>query len=452
MEARPSYIVVENPDQDLRPDPGWPNLDAWAIAVGLWRLRWFVFGGTLLFVAGVYGVSLVLPKKYSALATIFVTPPTFASDLKPSAFSVEAYERLANSDYIQSRLLERLRERKVIGPLERPGRMTTVTYPSLEPLKPFLPLIGLQVEGPHPEKLQTAANTWASLFVEEQAKLSAVGKATAVDFIISEYPKASATLLERERLFKTIQDQQAAVLTAMQTRQGVSLKRFQLQSKESLLVSLEEELYKVRGDVADARQMVTELERELQRTAKSRSTTRAVSDDALLQSIAKPGDPASLASVKIENVEPNPIYEQLSGDLSRGRVRYNTLAPRALALEKQIAQVRADAAALRADLLNGQLALDNLQRQQKTELGSYQRGVDEAQAKFKKLEEKIGDAQIAKAERDSDVKIGALAEVPKGVSSPNPVKNAIIALPVGFCLSLLAAAIWTFRRILAASS
>jgi hypothetical protein len=37
------------------------------------------------------------------MATVFVAPPTFANDLKPKPFSVEAYERLAKSDYIKDR-------------------------------------------------------------------------------------------------------------------------------------------------------------------------------------------------------------------------------------------------------------------------------------------------------------------------------------------------------------
>ena len=59
-----------------------------------------------------YGLVQLVDKTYEARSTVFVTSPTFSTALTPQPFSIEAYERLAQSDYIQNRVAQELRQQE----------------------------------------------------------------------------------------------------------------------------------------------------------------------------------------------------------------------------------------------------------------------------------------------------------------------------------------------------
>jgi uncharacterized protein involved in exopolysaccharide biosynthesis len=436
------------------PDP-WDDeepLNLWPTVLSLWQRRWMILGGTAIVAAVAFASSVLSPKEYTALATVFVTPPTLASDLKPTPFSVEAYERLADSDFIKSRVAEELRRQRLIGADELPARLETIIYPSREPQKPFLPLIGLQAIATDPERARTAANVWASVFVDEQSRLATAGKSGSVDFILEEFPKASAKVLEAESKLKAIEDRQGKALAALKTRLGVSLKTAQLFSAEDRIVEFESDLANARVAAQSSKAAVPKLEQELARTPQTVSTAKSISDDALWITAvngAKPGEaprvPDAVAGSHLQTQEINPVFLDVSQQLADRRIAYDTSTIKEQILTKQLQDAKREAAATRADVLASELALDDLDRQQTLERAAYQRSVDEANARFEKLNQKIGDAQLVKAERESNVKVGALAEKPSKPSSPDPVRRTLMAVPIGLLVSAIV--VWLTMQV-----
>src|SRR5258708_1835280 len=89
-------------------------------------------------------------------------------------------------------------------------------------------------------------------------------------------------------------------------------------------------------------------------------------------------------------------------------------------------------------------SIDQLQREQEVESGPYERGLEEVEAQFKKLADRIADARIAKAERQSRLQVGGLAPLPHESIGRNVPGKVGFAGLVGLCLSLVA--VWLFAK------
>jgi uncharacterized protein involved in exopolysaccharide biosynthesis len=112
---------------------------------------------------------------------------------------------------------------------------------------------------------------------------------------------------------------------------------------------------------------------------------------------------------------------------------------------EQINAARADAERTRRAFFDGETKVTDLERKQRVALAEYERAVDQANASFKTLGAKIGDAQIAKVEQESDIKVGSLAELPRSPSSPDVRRNVTLGATFGFLLSLIGA--WILEQV-----
>lgn len=425
------FDTIESADPSLQPSQPVPPLtddrfDLAGLLATIWGARNLIFLATMLGAALGYALTFVVDKTYEARATVFVTPATFSTELTPQPFSIEAFERLADSEYVRNQVTSELRKNGQLGPTEAPGRMTTYLYPSREPQKPFLPLIELQAQGRTPEIAQATANTWADIFVAEQAQLAAVNKSGSVDFVLQEFPKASQRLLETEKQLRaeeTTLDQEYA---RVRTTGAVESKKMRLEALDELSVKLESDLVSSRVDLKQARERLARIEAELKVTSPVLNLVKGPSDEALWNAAARGAEGStasgSLSKLSIKSEEPNPVHVSLSQQLADERVMVGSTEAREQSLSQQLAEVRRQASALRADLYQAEhqeLALD---RDHTMRLAPHQMALAEAKSRFTKLEEKIGDAQIAKAESDSDVKVGAKAERPVAPIGPDKRK------------------------------
>ncbi len=453
MTSRPRPTVSDHryaASERFVEDPS-TTFSIWTVLAILWEAKWLIVVGTISSLVVALLVSLSLPKTYRTVATVFITPPTFSSGLKPEPFSIEAYERLASSDYMRNQVALDLQKRGVLATGESLGNVSTQLYSSREPQKPYLPLIGLIAESSSPEKAQQIANAWAERFVLEQSRLAILGKAGAVDFILAEHPKASSRLGEQEQKLRSVQQRHDRETAAANTRLALRMKRAELESIERTVVDFEWDLYKTRVNIKEEAERLAQTQKEVAATASTLNLSRSVSEDALWAILAQRGQSSAGAikggdALKMQSQEVNPVYVHLAQQLAEYRVQHNALLMREETLVRQLATARADAARLRNAYYAGEAELTQLERQQSGEVTSIKRLVDEAQARFKKLDERIGDAQIAKAQQESDVKIGALAELPRVHSSPNIPLNVAIATMLGFLASLLGAAVLVHVR------
>lgn len=398
----------------------------------LWRYRSVLLLALVIGAVLGWGLARLVPDAYEARSTVFITPPNFSNDLSPRPLAMEAYEELAQSEYIRDRLVAELRSTQALGPEEAVGSLSTTLYASRDPQRPFLPLIDLIARSATPALAQAAANAWADVFVLEQARLAGLGKSASIDFILDEFPKASARVLAEERKLKELETTLDREMTVARAGAAVDLKRARLSGLQRTLVRAETELFEVHLDSQSGSDRLARLEGELAKTPPVLTLTKGLSDEALLSAAASAGGAANgnvgtgaaggkappPAGLSIRTEETNPTHVALTLQLAEDRVTVGALGVRARTLTDQIAQLRKEAAALTSDLLGAENQLAALQRQQSIAVAPLSMAVSEAQAQFGKLEAKIGDAQIAKATTDSDVKLGARAELPAAAVGP----------------------------------
>ena len=396
------------------------ELDMFSGVMFLWRYRYALVAAVVIGAALGFLVVRMKPVEYTAIATVFVNIPRTQNPLAPDPLSVEAVDRLANSELMQSQVSAELRKRPVGGN----GAVldfTTVLYRSTDPSKPYLPLLGLTAIASSPELAREAANVWATVLTEETKRLAAATRASAVDFIVTEYPRAAQRLSEQERSLEALKREHAQAMQLVKNGAAVSLKEEQLWSREQRVVELEEQRNRLAIELKEAEARVPALEQELKQV------------------------PAQLpAGGLFQSQQVNPVHAELTGRLADARVRRTELLARRPALEAQLDEARRSAAAIRASLGGSEVSIGNLERQQQIEIAAKEREVESARANFKKLEEQIGDAQIVKADSESSLTLGAPAELPGGPSGPQYARTVGLGALAALAMALVAA--WIVDR------
>jgi uncharacterized protein involved in exopolysaccharide biosynthesis len=439
-------IVPAFPPREPQPPVEDDSVSLVRVVLDLWEWRLLIAAAIVVSGVAALVLGVLAPKRYEALATVFVTPRTFSSELKPPPFSIEAFDRLAKSDYVTARVVDAAKKQGIVGPNGPSIGFSTVLYDSRETGKPYLPLIGLLVSAPDPAVAQQGANLWARIFIEEEQKFSSVGKAASIDFILSEYPKASSDLGDRQRSLTGVLQEQAKGLSTMKIRLSPEFITKQLEASQLALIEAEDDLRSTNLSLQESEKRLAELKTALASTPQRLTTAKAVSDEAIWAAVksGQPGTPA-LPSTKLLSEEVNPVHTSLSGDLASEQVTTASLRARSAGLAADVKRLRSDIAGLTERLYRAQYSIEDLQRTQKLQASTFERAVEDAKGRVTRLEGKVVEAQLAKAERDSDVKLGAGAELPTSPSGPNVARNAVLAMGVGGALGVAAA--WLLSQI-----
>jgi uncharacterized protein involved in exopolysaccharide biosynthesis len=416
------------------------ELDVFSGVMFVWRYRLLIAGATLVAASLGFLATRMMPQQFTAIATVFVNIPRTQNPLAPDALSIEALDRLANSEIMQTQVSAALRQRNMTGEGRQVFALQTVLYKSTDPQKPYLPLLGLSAVASTPELARDVANVWAAVMTAETQKLAAATRASAVDFIVSEYPKAAERLNDQERNLEALQRTHGEALQAARNAAAVSLKEEQLWSREQFIVSLEEQRNRLTLDLKQVEATVAALEAEIKQVPALLTVTRALGDDTLLGAAATSGQvPAALAATRLQSEQVNPVHTELTRRLADARVRRSELVARKPAIDAQIEASRRDAVSIRASLGGSQVTIANLERLQALEAAAMEREVERVRANFAKLEEQIGDAQIVKADTESTLTLGSPAELPESPSGPEVARTVGIAGTAGLALALMAA-------------
>jgi uncharacterized protein involved in exopolysaccharide biosynthesis len=457
MISLPNRVDADSP---LRRDESWDHdehLDRIDLRAGfelLWQKRYLIVGFTLAAAVLTVLLTLLMPRQYRAEATVFLTPPTYATTLRPPVMAVEAYAELAETEHILDKVDGVLREKhpNLFAGGAEPGERRLASYEarlsaSREPQKPYLPLVGLTATASTPEKAQAAANVWADVLVTEGSRLSEAGKSNAANFILQEYPKVERALVVSERALQDLLAKQAQELAALKSEVGVSLRTAQLESYEWMVVQQEDALAAARTRLDRLRPSVAQLERELKATPQHFVVNKAITDEALWSTKTQ-GTPAGGALDKsaLQTQEINPVFVSLSQRLAEERVNLNALEPQIASLEKQIASTRQQVVEIRRALLDGERRIADMERRHDVEAAGLEREVETSRTAFDKIAGKIGEARLARSEPDNDLKLGAYAGLPMTPSGPRRSVIAASATMAAFVLCALAVLALAFLR------
>jgi hypothetical protein len=397
----PSPLLYEEPVE---------TTDVRAYFAELWRKKYVLVAVTLGSALLAAAIGMQVPRRYATEALIVMTLPTYMPPARPEPLPVEAYVKLAGSDYILSLTESELRAaRPDLFPsgdsAERLANFSPRAAAGRDWNKLILPLFAVRAETDTPEKAMLAVNTWADVIVREQSRMSE-GRSTSTEHILSEYAKAEQSLKAAENAL--LQQRNAQARAATEAELALSSKSAELESVEDRIVSLEGLIEKAATDGVRLKSIIAALQKELEATP-------------------EPG----------QNQQVNLVRAGLSQELVRLRAELSVLVPQVASHELQIATARKNAAALRAALLDGRRRLAEQERVHVRDNAVLLRDVENWKKTADKLTGMVTDATLAQSMPAVDLKVAARAVLPRKPSGPPRSLNVIAASVLAFSVTAI---------------
>jgi uncharacterized protein involved in exopolysaccharide biosynthesis len=498
----------------VTPDPGKTSpgqipagTDELKRLIGLLGRRWKLMAAVPLLCSGLaVAFLLTRPPRYRAMATLVVVPPPFSSSLRPAELSLQAYQRLLESDSVVQETVDRLHRGGVLEDGEWPsvgGALRSRVLLSRDETRSLAPLIEVVAATADPEKAAALANTWAKVLIEHASQVVDDSLRPSLLALEEGYEQQHDLVAELEaarrtrardfrlRLGRLVDGWEERTLAERQEWDERIVS--QRQEGERLVAAYQEQ---TRRDVAKAApdssrdvsdrelgSLIAELvilRAHLAQTPAVIVLDKSITDDALwmraLSSDTRSGGTASTPSESLVTEEQNPVYQSLAQKLSDieaavfARVAQEEETSLAAALVGLEAKQRSRSAGLAALQLDRSLEAEKLHQGRSAVLGRLNR------AQGREVEELTmeRDAQLLELDRD----IEAARELLKALSAaknqaslvhagrhladlhlalearppvrPDPIRGLLLFPPMAFLagavLAVALAALWESAR------
>jgi uncharacterized protein involved in exopolysaccharide biosynthesis len=337
-------------------------------------------------------------KTYEASVTLIIVPPRFSSELKPQTLTVKSYQTILESDAVIAEAKKRLVERGVLSAgqtLQLGGALQSRIFVSRRAEEMTLaPMLQAVARGSTGEQAAAIANAWAEVFLERTRELVAGTTSSTVQFIDTQFPRTKASLEKLQdsnvlaanafqgrdnetanrwdRKLATFSQETQSLLASheketrelvatyeQQTRLAVAgyqmetrrlldefrlnrkleIRRAELGSHQASLKALQAELAGLGVQLALKQSQLEKTQKQLEQTPQYLSVRKAVTDDAIWQSIARGGGSPELRDLQKKSLiadELNPVWNDLSARVSNLQVEVSVLGPRRAQLQGQI--------------------------------------------------------------------------------------------------------------------
>ena len=379
--------------------------------VGFFRRNALLIGGAAVAAGALTVASILLfvPRSFEASATLVVVPSAFSSELKPATLTVQAYQKLLESDAVVLEARERLVRQGVLQDSDhlRMGReLESRIFVSRRAEETTLaPMLQAVARGRTAERAAQIANTWAEVFLERTRDL-VVGNATAaVRFVEKQFPEARASLalLEEQRVAAADSYQQrmddsssvwekritafenetamlvaekqggtALLLAKLKGELNLNTRDAQLSSLRNAYSELQDEQARIYSQLDQRRLELAASRRQLAATPQLLTLQKAISDDALWQRVATGEKPETdwkaLQSRSLQSQEVNPLYTEVATRVVELETQVDALAPRAAEMEAKLAQMSQALNALEVSVGADQAAVEKLTLEKEAEL------------------------------------------------------------------------------------
>jgi capsular exopolysaccharide synthesis family protein len=397
-------------------------------------------------------VTLLTPKHYiTEVKMIAGNPNTVAQNpqaaqtglsvlnaliLPNAAQSAETYAELMSETPVVQHVIDDLHLKTDVATLQSAVKVKPVTNTNI---------LTLSVTWTSPETSARIANDFASVFVARQSELVSDQANGAVEFLQKQIPQAQQNLAAAETALRTYETthniadlgtQTTATVTAA-TNIDASIGRVELDKRQAdaqvaslsgqlahmsptagggqstapnpVLAQMRQQLAQYKGQLAAAEEQYTD----------SHPTVIALKQQIadLNKQIAR--EPATIVATM--NTIANPVYQQLSQQLSAARAMSQADSAQLGELAKQRADINPQIKALPAQATR----LAELKRQQKLSEDVYNA-----------LSQKLNDAKVSRMTGISDVTVTQPALAALAKKSPHMSLNLIIASVVGLLLAL----------------
>ncbi|HEY0393301.1 MAG TPA: polysaccharide biosynthesis tyrosine autokinase [Candidatus Elarobacter sp.] len=425
---------------------------------------WHSFVATLLrrrtlFLAvagGVLGIvalmTLLTPKTYTTFVKLIAGNPNAVAQnpqqvqtglsvlnalmIPNAAQSAETYAELISETPVVQRVIDNLNLKTDVKTLQGAVRVKPVTNTNI---------IALQVTWRDPEMSAKIANEFATVFVARESELVAGGASGAIEFLNKQIPpaekrlraaEAAVTRFETSHNIADINSQTSSIVASAANVDAkinqVELDKRQADAQIASLSSQLSGMKQLAGGgssiaqnpvLAQLRAQLAQLQVDLA-AAEQQYTDSHPAVVALKQKIADikrqiARQPATI--VATTSTIANPVYQQVSQQLSAAKSMSQSASDQLATLAKQRAAINPQLNALPAQ----SAMLLSLKREQKL-----------AEDMYNALQQKRNDAQVAKATGISDVTITQAASAALAAKSPHVMLNLIIGAIAGVLLGL----------------
>lgn len=400
-----------------------------------------------------------LPKLYRASTTILVEPQKVPAEYVKPIISVPVEERLKT---IIQQVMSRSRLMMIVNDLNLLGNnasalamenMIAKLQEDIEVEVKGTSYFQISCVGRNPRKIMLIANKTASLFIEENLKVSERQAQSTANFITEELDKVKEQLEEREEILRQYKQDHMGQLPAQEEANLRALDRLQLQVQnnnqslrdlEAQEILLEKQLsdekpYNILGDMAEngnagspviARLNLLKSELEFMKTRYSDEWPRIkqvkeeiASLEAKLkeQPVKEDTDKELMAETKVEN----PAYKALKQSLDKVKINIKNVKSAQAKLSQEIAAYRR--------------RVENIPKVEQ-ELISLTRDYEMTKSKYesllnKKLEAKLSESLETK-QKGETFKILDAAEIPLTPDKPNMLQVVLVAIFAGLGLGV----------------
>ena len=353
--------------------------------------------------------AVVVPPRYEASVTLVVVSPPLSSELRPATLSVQAYQKILESDAVVAEARRRLVEKGELDPgarLRLGRELETRIFVSRRAEETALaPLLQAVARSSTAEQAAAIANAWAEVFLERTRELTAGTTSSGFQFVEQQYPvakrdvealedarvtaanafqrradEASSRWDERLKAFKAetsdlIASQKAETRRLLESSAGelnIETREVQLTSLRTAYADLQNEQARVRGQLDQKTLELQALQRQIGETPQFLTLQKAITDDALWRVTGtekgQPADWQTLQDRVLQTQEVNPVYTGLATRLSLLETEVNALTPRAAQLAERLTEMSTELQRLVRVVGNDRAVIEGLTREREAGL------------------------------------------------------------------------------------
>ena len=391
-------------------------------------------------VIGTTIVCLLMPKVYEATALILISPSKIETAINASnlftknaqedlsaspkpTLSLETHKVLLESSAVLERVIRRL---NLVDQNGKPFLADDLLRKKMISLKEDeqTNIFQLYATDKDPLLAMNLANVWAQEYIQYSRELISGEIKGVGDFVEDQFTIAKKNLVQAEQNEATFKD-----------RYKIDLMQAELTLKKNKLNSSKNDLLNMQSNIETQEDLLKELKIQIANQNRFIVTSKAMSDDAMLQQSVQEKDSADFDKMKIKSESINPIYQDLESRSINTETELNVNRSKIVYLQENIKLLEKDVNEIEKTFDQNQIEYDQLNR----ELTASKKTYDHFSAM-------IQEAQMAKAAELGEVKLVSTAYQPQHHVTSNIIKNimraGIIGLMVGFFVAFFSEWYW----------
>ncbi|HYG75762.1 MAG TPA: Wzz/FepE/Etk N-terminal domain-containing protein [Planctomycetota bacterium] len=314
--------------------------------------------------------TLSQPDQYQATATLVVAPSRQRTDVSRPTLTINAYQRLLESDYIIKKTREKLLSEKSVSKVRT--SFATRVISSTRPDESSV--LEASASGDTAEDSAKIADAWIKVFLDHIKEIVSERQSMAAS-ILSGQIASTRTQLEKldadrraeqdkirgklaEEILKieraigvaksagedkkfALQEEISKKIVAAKSKGNLEAREAELEALQRAYGDLQSESARLAGQLESQRLMLEAARKQLSQTPAVLVTRKAIPDEALWRAMSEKSalDPEALKKMGLVSEQPNPLYGEIARKAAFYEMEVNTLAPRQEKLKTELSKM-----------------------------------------------------------------------------------------------------------------